>query len=73
MCVQVVSENIHYLVSIGISEEVVTEVKRRSEGESLEMCLLEHGNCFPLREGGGRRSRGGRGGKEKRGACGCGT
>ena len=51
------------LVSVCVSEEVMTEVKRRSEGDSLELSLLEHGSCLSLGQGGGGRGDGGGGGR----------
>ena len=54
------------LVGVCVSEEVVAEVEGRSQGESPELRLLEHGGHLSLGEGGG----GGGGGGGKRRRCG---
>ena len=51
------------LVGVCIGEEVVAEVEGRSQGESPELRLLEHGGHLSLGEGGGG---GGGGGKRRR-------
>ena len=58
------------LVGVCVDEEVVTEVKGRSQRESLELGVCKQGGHLSLREGGGGGGEGRRGGGGKEGTRG---